>query len=389
MPAPSDAFPDGLAEAPLSRTPDEVQRLIDLALRRRADYLSAEKKFDAAEVLRRDGQSPPLAVRPRDEQGLSSLQPGSGAGDFLVRPSRTPAAATLRGRAVDAPMANTAALGEVAEAEAAYQQAMWLRTERARVIAADVTNAVTALQTAFLRLGDATAAVSGFRAALDGEQDKLRLGLGSITDLLTVEGRLNDALQELVGAQQAYAVGVVQLRYASGTLVDAVDLRPPAPDVFFRPLAGTGGPESEAPVDASKIFRKVALERMSSPEQLDQLLRVTTPKSWLALLSLIALLAVAVAWGYCRRLTTRVSGQGVLIRAGGVRNVVPLGAGQVLDIHVRVGDKVAVGQVIGTVAQPALVEKIRVARSRLAEATRSATRCSRCAPAEVACSWRS
>jgi HlyD family secretion protein len=78
-------------------------------------------------------------------------------------------------------------------------------------------------------------------------------------------------------------------------------------------------------MDAEKTFRKVALERMSSPEQLDQLLRVTTPKSWLALLSLIALLAVSVAWGYWGQLTTRVPGQGVLIRAGGVQNVVPLG----------------------------------------------------------------
>ena len=85
-------------------------------------------------------------------------------------------------------------------------------------------------------------------------------------------------------------------------------------------------------MDASKIFRKVALERMSSPEQLDQLLRVTTPRRWLALLSLIAILVAAVAWGYLGELTTRVSGQGVLIRTGEVRNVVPLGAGQVLEL---------------------------------------------------------
>lgn len=122
------------------------------------------------------------------------------------------------------------------------------------------------------------------------------------------------------------------------------------------------------PTDSSNIFRKVALERMSSPEQLDQLLQVTTPKTWLALLSIIALLAGAVAWSYVGEITTRVTGQGVLIRSGGVRNVVPLGAGQVLDIGVKVGDTVKVGQVIGTVAQPALAEQIRLARSRLAEA---------------------
>jgi hypothetical protein len=50
---------------------------------------------------------------------------------------------------------------------------------------------------------------------------------------------------------------------------------------------------------------------MSSPAQLDQHLQVTTPKAWLALLSLGALLAAAVGWGYWGQLTTRVSGRGV------------------------------------------------------------------------------
>ena len=121
-------------------------------------------------------------------------------------------------------------------------------------------------------------------------------------------------------------------------------------------------------MDSTKVFRKVALERMSSPEQLDQLLRVTTPKSWLALVALIALLSTAVAWGYLGQLTTKVIGEGVLIRSGGVQSVVPLGAGQVLDIKVRVGDHISAGQVIGTVAQPSLLERIRIAKGQLADA---------------------
>ncbi|MBP1596899.1 MAG: bacteriocin system secretion protein [Acidobacteria bacterium] len=121
-------------------------------------------------------------------------------------------------------------------------------------------------------------------------------------------------------------------------------------------------------MDPTKVFRKVALERMSSPDQLDQLLHVTTARNWLALLALIALLGAAVAWGYKGQLTTKVVGQGVLIRSGGVQSVIPLGAGQVIDIRVRVGDHIAVGQVIGTVAQPAFVEKIKIAKGQLTDA---------------------
>ena len=44
------------------------------------------------------------------------------------------------------------------------------------------------------------------------------------------------------------------------------------------------------------IFRQAALERLSSPEQLDQLARVTQPVGWLALLalSLVILSAIVV-----------------------------------------------------------------------------------------------
>jgi HlyD family secretion protein len=69
-------------------------------------------------------------------------------------------------------------------------------------------------------------------------------------------------------------------------------------------------------MDANRIFRKVALERMSSPEQLDQLLRVTTPRTWLALLSLVAFLTAVIAWGYWGELTTKVRGEGVLVHVG-------------------------------------------------------------------------
>jgi outer membrane protein len=244
LPAPGDEFPDDQSAAPPSSAPDSVKALVDLALTRRADYLAAGKKVDAARVLRRATAN---RLRPQFDLamsgGYSSLNPGRGAGDFL----RSPFVESQGGDAFvgvrwSHPWANTTAQGEIAETEASYQQAVLLRTERARVIAADVMNAVAGLQTGLLRLGKARAAVTGFRAALEGEQDKLRLGLGSITDLLTVEGRLNDALQELVSAQQAYAVGVVQLRYASGTLVDPANPGVPERDVFFRPMAG---PRSE------------------------------------------------------------------------------------------------------------------------------------------------
>ncbi|MBP7779224.1 MAG: TolC family protein [Acidobacteria bacterium] len=243
LPSPVDAFPDGLSEAPPSIAPDRVQALIELALARRADYLAAEKRRAAADVLRQVAGN---RVRPQLDltlsTGYSSLRAGRSPGAFLGAPFTQAAGPdAVVGMRWVRPLANIAAQGERAEFEAAYQQALWLRAERARVIATEVVNAVTALTNGTLRLTRATGAVRGFQAALDGEQDKLRLGVGSLTDLLTVEGRLTEALLDLVAAQQAYALGVVQLRYASGTLVDGAVLTPPAREVFFRPLSPAGG----------------------------------------------------------------------------------------------------------------------------------------------------
>src|SRR5580658_2138266 len=118
----------------------------------------------------------------------------------------------------------------------------------------------------------------------------------------------------------------------------------------------------------SKVFRKAALERLSSPEQLDLASRVTTPKEWLALIGIIFLLGVAVFWCFTGSLATRVTAQGVIIRRGGVVNVVASGAGLVVKLDVKTGDMVRANQVIGQIAQPALGERIKIAQAQLADA---------------------
>lgn len=116
------------------------------------------------------------------------------------------------------------------------------------------------------------------------------------------------------------------------------------------------------------IFRKVSLERLSSPEQLDEILRVTSPKNWLALTALALLLGSALVWGYQGSIATKAAGQGVIVRTGTIKNIVTSGAGVIMDLQVKVGDTVKVGQLIGRVAQPSVLERIRVTRDQLREA---------------------
>jgi hypothetical protein len=84
-------------------------------------------------------------------------------------------------------------------------------------------------------------------------------------------------------------------------------------------------------MNSSNLFRKVAIERMSSPEQLDQLLRVTTPESWLALVAMIAFFSVVITWGFRGELATKVSCDGVLIVSEGMHDVASTGIGHAGD----------------------------------------------------------
>jgi HlyD family secretion protein len=116
------------------------------------------------------------------------------------------------------------------------------------------------------------------------------------------------------------------------------------------------------------IFRKVALERLSSPEQLDQLLQVTDAKGWLALTALGALLLVGLGWGIFGTVPTEASGASILIRSGGVTAVVPAGSGQVTAVAVRVGQRVEKGTVVAQIRQDVLqrtIEDLKAKRDDL------------------------
>ncbi|MDD6051709.1 MAG: hypothetical protein PUC00_10670 [Clostridiales bacterium] len=61
------------------------------------------------------------------------------------------------------------------------------------------------------------------------------------------------------------------------------------------------------------IFRQKSLDRISSPEEIDNYMRVTRPRLWLALGVIVLLLAALILWSITARIeaTTLVDGQTV------------------------------------------------------------------------------
>jgi HlyD family secretion protein len=116
----------------------------------------------------------------------------------------------------------------------------------------------------------------------------------------------------------------------------------------------------------NRVFRKISLDRLSSPEQLDQVMQVTTPRGWVALAAIGLLLLVGVGWAFEGSLSTKVFGRGILLRSGGVLEVVAPATGRISDVAVAVGDSVTEGQVVAWVAQPELQDQVQQAKARLA-----------------------
>ncbi len=107
-----------------------------------------------------------------------------------------------------------------------------------------------------------------------------------------------------------------------------------------------------------QLFRPEALERYSSPDNLDQLMRVVSAKDWVPLAVIAGLFIAFSTWCVFGSLPTTVTARGVLLRPRKLVQVQVLGGGRLESLSARVGDSVHTGQLIARVDQSELHRKI-------------------------------
>ena len=95
----------------------------------------------------------------------------------------------------------------------------------------------------------------------------------------------------------------------------------------------------------SNLFRKTSLERISSPEQLNDYIRVATPSVWLLLTAVVVLLVGVCVWGVFGHLDTTLSVAAVAQE----NSVVAYVRAEEID-SIREGDAVTIGESTGVVA---------------------------------------
>ena len=86
-------------------------------------------------------------------------------------------------------------------------------------------------------------------------------------------------------------------------------------------------------MDPSRLFRKAALEKMASPERLDEMMVVTAPLGWLSLLALGVALGGAVVWGVYGTIAKKVAQK---IKKELEKTLEPLDVLSILRKHIRI-----------------------------------------------------
>lgn len=106
------------------------------------------------------------------------------------------------------------------------------------------------------------------------------------------------------------------------------------------------------------VFRKTSLDRLSSPDQLDKLITITSPKSWLTVMTIGVVLACAILWGVFGTIPKKVDTSGILISSGGVMSISSTVSGQITDVRLSSGDEVKRGDTIAIIGETEVVDQI-------------------------------
>ena len=107
--------------------------------------------------------------------------------------------------------------------------------------------------------------------------------------------------------------------------------------------------------------------RLQRTEQLEEVLRFASTRSWLALSSMCVIVALAVIWGIFGEIDSKVQGEAIFLTEGGLFQIVAKETGHLQACKIRSGDLVKKGQVVAIMSNPQLEKQISLKRATIHE----------------------
>lgn len=98
----------------------------------------------------------------------------------------------------------------------------------------------------------------------------------------------------------------------------------------------------------AQLYRKSALEKISSPEQLDKALTVTTPMSWLALAAVTVVIVITVIWSIIGTIPVTVTTTGIVASPVSTNAVFCPETGSIMAILVNPNSEITINDPVAS-----------------------------------------
>lgn len=99
-------------------------------------------------------------------------------------------------------------------------------------------------------------------------------------------------------------------------------------------------------------------QRLQRTDQLEEVLRFTSTRSWLALSAMCVVVVLAVIWGIFGEIQSTVSGEAIFLTEGGLFQIMAKESGHLQECKIRPGDMVRKNQVVAIMSNPQLEKQI-------------------------------
>ena len=115
-------------------------------------------------------------------------------------------------------------------------------------------------------------------------------------------------------------------------------------------------------MNSDKIFNPKALEKLHSPDKLDNMIRITGPVGCMGLATVAMLCFAIVLWSVYGSFTEKAEGYGLILDSAGVVNISHTVSGKVTDVYVKTGSRVQKGDLVARMEQPEQSADTRMAQ---------------------------
>jgi hypothetical protein len=123
----------------------------------------------------------------------------------------------------------------------------------------------------------------------------------------------------------------------------------------------------------AQLFRKAALDTMSTPEQLDKQVKIMRPSVWIIYAAFVIALVTFVIWSFTYKVSDGVNMSGVVFTNNNIINTSADRDCIVTDVLVEDGDYVAIGDIIAVVSNDEILAQIDDCRAEIASAEKGSS----------------